>query len=95
VSRFARRVDGNHVEIVTALRAEGAFVQSLAGVGVGVPDLLVGVRGRWLLVEVKDGSKISSAQALTPDQVTWHAAVTSRGLPVCVVRSVTEALALL
>ena len=38
----AARVDQNHVEIVKALRDHGAFVVSLATVGKGVPDLLVG-----------------------------------------------------
>jgi hypothetical protein len=40
-----------------ALRSAGATVQSLAGVGKGVPDLLVGFKGQTLLFEVKDGFK--------------------------------------
>ena len=61
----AARVDANHAQVVSALRASGAVVQSLAGVGQGVPDLLVGIRGRLMLIEVKDGSKVPSKQRRT------------------------------
>ncbi len=71
--RRAARVDRNHAEIVAACRLLGATVQSLAGEGKGVPDLLVGWRGANLLFEVKDGTKTKSQRRLTPDQVKWHA----------------------
>lgn len=70
--RRAAKVDANQTEIVQALRQAGAVVQSLAAVGNGCPDLLVGYRNRLFLLEVKDGSKPPSAQKLTPDQVEWH-----------------------
>lgn len=70
--RRAAKVDANQTEIVQALRQIGAVVQSLAAVGNGCPDLLVGYRNRLFLLEVKDGSKPPSAQKLTPDQVEWH-----------------------
>jgi hypothetical protein len=70
----ACRVDDNHVAVVKALRQAGATVQSLAGVGKGVPDLLVGIRGKTALFEVKDGAKVPSARKLTDDQLKWHAA---------------------
>jgi hypothetical protein len=70
--RRAAKVDANQAAIVEALRACGASVQSLAAVGKGVPDLLVGLRTRNYLIEVKDGSKPPSARKLTPDQVQWH-----------------------
>jgi hypothetical protein len=54
-----------------------------------VPDLLIGWRGKNLLVEVKDGSKPPSDRKLTPDQVKWHEAWRGQ---VCVVKSVQEAL---
>ena len=68
----AARVDQNHDQIVTTLRAAGATVQSLAGVGKGVPDLLVGYQGKTLLMEVKDGFKSPSRRLLTEDQLKWH-----------------------
>ena len=68
----AAKIDANQEQIVTALRAAGATVQSLAGVGKGVPDLLVGYQGKTLLMEVKDGHKPPSARLLTEDQLKWH-----------------------
>ena len=71
--RRASKIDKNQPAIVDALRKCGAFVQSLAAVGNGCPDLLIGYRGRTILVEVKDGSKVPSARELTLDQLLWHA----------------------
>jgi Holliday junction resolvase len=68
----AAKIDANHNEVVSALRKAGATVQSLAGVGAGVPDLLVGFRNKTSLIEVKDGAKPPSARKLTPDQLKWH-----------------------
>lgn len=49
-----------------ALRAVGASVQSLAKVGGGCPDILVGWRGGVWVIEIKDGSQF------TPAQKKWH-----------------------
>jgi len=68
----AAKIDANHEQVVTALRAAGATVQSLANVGKGVPDLLVGYQGQTLLLEVKDGHKPPSKRALNEDQLRWH-----------------------
>lgn len=71
--RRAAKVDANQTAVVSALRAAGASVQSLAAVGAGVPDLLVGFRNQTLLLEIKDGKKVKSAQKLTDHQKQWHA----------------------
>lgn len=72
--RRAAKIDANQPDIVDALRAAGCSVQSLAAIGKGCPDLLVGVAGCGnLLIEVKDGSRKPSEQTLTEDQVKWHA----------------------
>lgn len=70
--RRAAKIDSNQAAIVQALRAAGASVQSLASVGSGVPDLLVGISGKTALFECKDGSRPPSQRALTPDQQKWH-----------------------
>lgn len=72
--RRAAKIDANQTQVVEALRAAGATVQSLAAVGQGVPDLLVGFRGQTVLLEVKDGRKPPSERRLTEDQLKWHGA---------------------
>jgi hypothetical protein len=66
------RLDGNHVAIMDALRKAGMKPLSLANVGNGCPDLIIGFRGINLLFEVKDGSLVPSARALTADEDVFH-----------------------
>ena len=66
------KVDANQTGIVDGLRAVGCFVQSLAGIGNGCPDILVGADGRWCLMEIKDGKKPPSQRKLTEDEIKWH-----------------------
>ena len=64
MTRYAFRVDANQSAVVSALEAAGATVQI-----VGKPlDLLVGIRGQFILIEVKDGAKVKSAQKPTKAQ---------------------------
>jgi hypothetical protein len=88
--RRAAKVDANQEQIVEALRTAGATVQTLAAVGKGVPDLLVGFQGKTLLLEVKDGRRPPSERRLTEDQLKWHGAW--RGGPVAIVDGVDAAL---
>lgn len=95
--RRAAKIDANQQAIVAALEAAGCAVQSLAGVGQGVPDLLVwtphvwpepgkklGQRnGGYVLIECKDGS------GFTPAQKKWHASWPG---PAHVANSVEDAL---
>lgn len=89
--RFGK-IDANHSAIVKALRQIGASVQSLASVGSGCPDLLVGFRGENIILEVKDGNLPPSKQKLTDDERVWHACWNGE---VHTVTSVEEALKLL
>lgn len=91
--RRAAKIDANQTEIVDALRSVGAKVQSLAAVGDGVPDLLVGFRGSLYLIECKDGKKPPSERKLTDKQEKWHAEWS--GLPVYVVTCVNESIGVL
>lgn len=104
--RRAAKVDDNQAKIVAALRKRGHLVQSLASVGNGVPDLLVGVDptqrpvpGRtytlsgprtFVLLEVKDGRQPRNKRALTEAERTWHAAY--KGWPVAVVECAEDAV---
>jgi hypothetical protein len=84
--RRAARTDANQASIVRALRDAGASVYIIK-----LPtDLLVGYRGRTLIVEVKDGDKAPSKQALTKVQSEFMS--TWRGGPVATVNSVESAL---
>lgn len=87
------KLDANHNEIVDALRNCGATVVSLASVGNGVPDLLVGFNGRTCLLEIKDGSKPPSGQSLTDAQLDFISKW--RGSSIAIVNSVDGALRIL
>lgn len=72
MKRRIAKVDSNQAQIVDALRAIGCTVLSLAPLGNGCPDLLVGIFGRNLLLEVKDGTKSPSRTKLTPLERSFH-----------------------
>lgn len=82
----ARKTDANHTEIRDTMRGAGAQVFDLSGSGGGVPDTLVFTEEIGLkLVEIK-----VKKGKLTPAQEKFHAR-----FPVEIVRTPTEALALL
>ncbi len=83
--RRAARVDKVQKEIVDGLRRLGCEVQTLAPVGGGVPDLLVGWRGQNFLLECKT----PGIGRLTQDQERWHKRWQGQ---VAVVTSLTAAL---
>lgn len=67
--RRAAKVDANQSSIITALKQifGDECVLDLSAVGRGCPDLLVGVRGKNLLMEVK-----TDTGKLTTDQQIFH-----------------------
>lgn len=86
---MAKRVDANQMEIVQAFRKLGASVFILSTMGRGCPDLLIGIRGRNYLVEVKDGKKVISAQKLTEREQAFFNEWKGQ---VCIIRSIEEVL---
>jgi hypothetical protein len=72
VVRKRAKIDANQAEIVAVLRRAGCTVQSLATIGCGCPDLLVGVRGKNALLEVKDINQPPSKKRLTEDEWEWQ-----------------------
>jgi hypothetical protein len=74
--RRAAKIDANQAAIVDALHAAGCTVQSLASVGCGCPDLLVGKDGITLVIEVKSDTgtthRPAGADGLTDDQKRWY-----------------------
>ena len=87
--RRASKIDENHREICRALFESGCSVQTLAGVGSGVPDIMVGKAGVNYLLEIKDGNKPPSKRRLTDAQIEWHDSWRGQ---VTVVKDVDEAL---
>lgn len=81
IHRYAARKDRTHDEVVARFRAAGCTVHNW-GVD-GAPDIVVGIRGVTILVEVKDGTLAPSKRRLTPKQDAWHR--TWRGAPVVIV----------
>jgi hypothetical protein len=71
--RIAAKTDRNQREIVAALQAIGASVAITSAVGKGFPDLVVGMRGRNWLLEIKHGALSPSRRKLTPDQIEFKA----------------------
>lgn len=71
--RRAARVDGNHTEILCGLnRIPGVTARSLAAVGDGMPDIIVGYLARNFLFEVKDPAQPPSKRKLTKRQEMFH-----------------------
>jgi hypothetical protein len=92
LSRRNPRRDGSEPGIVRALTALGCSVQPLSGKG--VPDLLVGVKGRTLLLECKAPAGPRggvSGRGLTEDQDRWIR--TWRGDRVWIARTADDAIA--
>jgi hypothetical protein len=77
--------DGNERDIITALEKIGALVVPLSAPG--VPDLLVGFRRHWWLLEVK-----TAKGALTREQLDFRLQALTHELPCTTVRTVDEAL---
>lgn len=85
----AKRTDANQEAIVKALRKMGCSVAITSMVGNGFTDLVCGYRGRNFLLEVKDGSKLLSAQRLTNAENLFH--LTWRG-QIAVITSLQNAI---
>jgi hypothetical protein len=94
MNRFARKVDGNHAEIVRALEQIGVGVLDTSTAGDGWSDLVTFYRGVMRAVEIKDGDKAPSARKLTIPQVRAHELARVHGCTIYVVTSVDEALRL-
>ena len=90
--RRRARTDDNQKEIVDALRKIGAEVTITSELGKGFPDIVVSYRGKWFMIEIKDGDKVPSKQKLTPEELEWHS---KQHAPTYIVNSVKAAITLL
>jgi Holliday junction resolvase len=92
--RRAAKVDANHGAITEALRKVGWMVIDMSAVGRGIPDLWACKAGRALWIEIKDGSKPPSRQALTEAQERFHAKCKAHQVEIVTVTSVDDAVRL-
>lgn len=60
--RRAAHVDANQRDIVIALHRAGCTTQSLAQIGCGCPDVLVGFAGVNILLEIKNPERDTPSQ---------------------------------
>lgn len=88
--RKARR-DDNHNAVADTFRALGCSVFETDRVGEGFPDLVVGMQGDSLLIEVKNPETHYGRGGLNKTQSAFAAAW--RGSPVTVITSPDEAAA--
>lgn len=72
--RQAARIDGNHADVMQALRNAGILARSTAAMGKGFPDILAAFRGVLVLLEVKDGALPPSERKLTAMEAEFIAA---------------------
>lgn len=91
---YRKRVDVNQARIVAALRRCGWYVHHTSRLGGGFPDAVCARAGQLRLVEIKDGTKALSRQALTPAEAQTCAAFAAAGITIHLVRSLEDALAL-
>lgn len=102
MNSYGQKRDACEKEIIKALKGAGAYVQQLTGKG--VPDLLVGYRGRTYLMECKDpvdgarnsrssAKKVKNPLGLRDSQWEWWQAW--RGERPIIVTTPSEALAAL
>ena len=85
----AKRVDANQPDIVSALRAAGAFVRPTHGAGDGFPDVVAAFRGRWHFFEIKSSDVAARRKGATAERQAHFREQSA--LRRCVVHVVTTA----
>lgn len=68
-----RKVDSNQKRVMQLCRQiPGVSVVTIHTLGKGVPDLILGYKGKNYLIELKDGAKSESRKQLTNDEKEFH-----------------------
>ena len=78
MSKYARRIDANHSEIVKVFRELGCSVFDCSRVAGGFPDLLVGRNKKTVLVEIKSSEKASFTSAQEMFMLNWRGSTVVR-----------------
>lgn len=75
---YKKRVDDNQKQLVHTFIALGASVLNLSTVGRGCPDLLIGYKGKSVLVEIKRNSKATFTDPQVKFMQDWRGGAVSR-----------------
>ena len=75
---YAKRVDENQKTLIHTFIALGASVFNLSTVGRGCPDLLIGYKGKTVLVEIKRNEKAKFTEAQIKFMEEWKGGTVSR-----------------
>jgi Holliday junction resolvase len=75
---YKKRVDENQKTLVHTFIALGASVLNLSTVGRGCPDLLIGYKGKTVLVEIKRDSKAKYTEPQIKFMQEWRGGAVSR-----------------
>lgn len=86
--KYGPKKDANHNELVAAMESLGLCVYDVSGLGRGLPDCLVWVRGEWQLVEIKNPKTGYGRRGLNSIQKRWIGQW--RGGPVFIVRTTED-----
>lgn len=78
MARYAKKVDKNQLEIVHALKKMGASVFDASHVGAGFPDLVLGYKGKTVLVEIKSSEKAPFTEPQMRFMADWKGSAVSR-----------------
>ena len=75
---YKKRVDENQKTLIHTFIALGASILNLSTVGRGCPDLLIGYRGKTVLVEIKSNSKATFTEPQIKFMQEWRGGAVSR-----------------
>ena len=78
MSKYARRIDTNHAELVKAFRDLGCSVFDTSRVAGGFPDLVIGKSGKTTLVEIKRDSKAAFTKSQQEFMANWKGSTVCR-----------------
>jgi len=75
---YKKRVDENQKTLIHTFIALGASVLNLSTVGRGCPDLLIGYKGKTVLVEIKSSEKSKYTDPQVKFMQEWRGGAISR-----------------
>ena len=78
MTHYKKRVDENKKTLIHTFIALGASVLNLSTVGRGCPDLLIGYKGKTVLVEIKSNSKATFTEPQIKFMQEWRGGAVSR-----------------